>query len=185
MQRCSSLRMYSLSYNGGSCVATTTAYICQCTYPFSGSNCELTRATAAPQSACACILCPCPTPAVSSNNPCSYPNSFEQRQTSVLDLVQVCPILARTTVAALCLKTVLSATANQRSPDTTVNTVSAVTLLSFSIVSSAVVARKRALSNAPCANVTCLNGGECYMNEDGPQCTCPKPFFGERCEISE
>ncbi len=41
------------------------------------------------------------------------------------------------------------------------------------------------MSNAPCANVTCLNGGECYTDENGPQCTCPKPYFGERCELSK
>ena len=60
------------SYNGGTCVATVNAYICQCTYPYSGSNCEMALATQAAQPTCACILCPCPTPAPASNNPCLY-----------------------------------------------------------------------------------------------------------------
>lgn len=67
------------SYNGGTCVSTTNAYICQCTYPFSGSNCELTVATRAPQPVCACILCPCPTPVTTVTNPCSLQIHFDQR----------------------------------------------------------------------------------------------------------
>ncbi len=41
------------------------------------------------------------------------------------------------------------------------------------------------MSNAPCSNVTCLNGGECIVDEKGPQCTCPKPYYGDRCELSK
>lgn len=47
------------------------------------------------------------------------------------------------------------------------------------------LARKRLLTNTLCANVTCLNGGECFANENGPQCSCPSPYFGQRCEISK
>lgn len=71
--RCCEVRNYcqpSPCYNGGTCVATSNAYICQCTYPYSGSNCELTLATRPSQPTCACILCPCPTPAATSTNPC-------------------------------------------------------------------------------------------------------------------
>jgi hypothetical protein len=57
------------SYNGGSCVATTTGYLCQCSYPFTGSNCEA-AVTPAPRPVCACIICPCPTPVVNVINPC-------------------------------------------------------------------------------------------------------------------
>jgi hypothetical protein len=69
---CFSFYQLLFSYNGGTCISTTTAYICQCTYPFSGSNCEIRLATQAPQSTCACVLCPCPTPAPTATNPCSY-----------------------------------------------------------------------------------------------------------------
>ena len=47
------------------------------------------------------------------------------------------------------------------------------------------LARKRTIGNTACANVTCMNGGECVVNENGPQCTCPKPYYGARCESSE
>lgn len=46
-------------------------------------------------------------------------------------------------------------------------------------------ARKRALTNSLCSNITCLNGGECYAGEIGAQCSCPKPYFGQRCEQSK
>jgi len=67
---------FLFSYNGGTCVATSNAYICQCTYPYSGSNCEVTLATQATQPACACILCPCPTPTAAASNPCLYFRKF-------------------------------------------------------------------------------------------------------------
>ena len=47
------------------------------------------------------------------------------------------------------------------------------------------LARKRVMSNAPCSNITCLNNGECVVNEKGPECTCPKPYYGDRCELSK
>ena len=47
------------------------------------------------------------------------------------------------------------------------------------------LARKRAMSYAPCANVTCHNGGECVVSEKGPQCSCPTPYYGDRCEMSK
>ncbi|CAF4049350.1 unnamed protein product, partial [Rotaria sp. Silwood1] len=57
-------------YNGGTCIATTNAYLCQCAYPYSGSNCEIVLSTRAPQSTCACVICPCPTATVTTYNPC-------------------------------------------------------------------------------------------------------------------
>jgi hypothetical protein len=30
-----------------------------------------------------------------------------------------------------------------------------------------------------------LNGGECSVDENGAQCTCPKPYFGQHCELSK
>jgi hypothetical protein len=56
------------SYNGGSCVATTTGYLCQCSYPYTGSNCE--GVIPPPQPLCACVLCPCPSPVLTAVNPC-------------------------------------------------------------------------------------------------------------------
>ncbi len=61
---------YLFSYSGGTCVATTNAYICQCTYPYAGSNCEQTVTIRTPSNNCACILCPCPTPVPAATNPC-------------------------------------------------------------------------------------------------------------------
>ncbi|CAF1627731.1 unnamed protein product [Rotaria magnacalcarata] len=70
---CCELRNYCLPnpcYNGGSCVATTTGYLCQCSFPFTGSNCEGLITTPMPRPTCACVICPCPTPVVTVVNPC-------------------------------------------------------------------------------------------------------------------
>lgn len=85
-------------------------------------------------------------------------------------------------VVVLLFKILLNVIVNQPLLVTIVNIVSDRFVLILSSVFN--LARKRALSNAPCANVTCLNGGECYISDSGPQCTCPKPYFGERCESS-
>jgi Notch-like protein len=71
--RCCEIRNYCLPnpcYNGGSCVATSTGYICQCSFPFTGSNCETLITTPAPRPVCACVICPCPAPVVTIVNPC-------------------------------------------------------------------------------------------------------------------
>ncbi len=57
------------SYNGGSCVATTTGYLCQCSYPYTGFSCEAIIPPP-PRPACACVVCPCPTPVLTAVNPC-------------------------------------------------------------------------------------------------------------------
>ncbi|CAF3378373.1 unnamed protein product [Rotaria socialis] len=70
---CCELRNYCIPnpcYNGGSCVATTTGYLCQCSFPFTGSNCEALITTPMPRPVCACVICPCPTPVVTVVNPC-------------------------------------------------------------------------------------------------------------------
>jgi len=44
----------------------------------------------------------------------------------------------------------------------------------------------RALTSQKC-NRTCLNGGQCYIDElNGGQakCSCPNEYFGSRCEYS-
>ncbi|CAF1211241.1 unnamed protein product [Rotaria sordida] len=70
---CCEIRNYCIPnpcYNGGSCVATTTGYLCQCSFPFTGSNCETLITTPVPRPVCACVVCPCPTPVVTMVNPC-------------------------------------------------------------------------------------------------------------------
>lgn len=57
------------SFNGGSCVATTTGYLCQCSYPYTGPSCEAVIPPP-PRPACACVVCPCPAPVVTVVNPC-------------------------------------------------------------------------------------------------------------------
>ncbi|CAF2519254.1 unnamed protein product [Rotaria sp. Silwood2] len=134
-------------YNGGSCVVTTTGYICQCSFPFTGSNCETLITTPAPRPVCACIICPCPTPVVTAVNPC-LPNPCQNNGG--------CGVVQN--VARCYCPTSFTGYYCQ-------------------------FARKRAMSNALCANWTCMNSGECYVNENGPQCTCPKPYYGKRCEL--
>jgi len=71
--RCCELRNYcqpNPCYNGGTCVATYNGYLCQCTFPNSGSNCEIIIPTVAPRPTCACIICPCPLPTTNVINPC-------------------------------------------------------------------------------------------------------------------
>ncbi|CAF0870390.1 unnamed protein product [Adineta ricciae] len=134
-------------YNGGSCVATTTGYLCQCSWPYTGSNCETLITTPAPRPVCACIICPCPTPVLTVVNPC-LPNPCQNNGgCAVVQSVARC--YCPTTFTGYYCQ----------------------------------FARKRAISNAACANVTCENGGECYVNEQGPQCTCPKPYYGDRCQM--
>lgn len=42
----------------------------------------------------------------------------------------------------------------------------------------------RSLAAKAC-NQTCLNGGQCYVDERGQQrCSCSNEFYGERCELS-
>lgn len=79
----------------------------------------------------------------------------------------------------------LNAIANHLLSELIVNTVSGLNHAeSIYIVVKSPLARKRALTNSLCANITCLNGGECFANENGPQCSCPSPYFGRRCEMS-
>lgn len=79
----------------------------------------------------------------------------------------------------------LNAIVNQRLLVTTVNMVSRLFYSFTWRPISFLLARKRSLSTAPCANVTCLNGGECHTDDNGAHCTCPKPYFGERCELGK
>ncbi len=45
----------------------------------------------------------------------------------------------------------------------------------------------RSLTSNAC-NKTCLNGGQCYVDEQRggqPQCSCPNEYYGPRCEYSK
>lgn len=45
----------------------------------------------------------------------------------------------------------------------------------------------RALSSKAC-NKTCLNGGQCYIDETRggrAQCSCPNEYYGSRCELGQ
>ena len=160
--------MFVFSYNGGSCVATTTGYICQCSYPYTGSNCEILITTPAPRPVCACVICPCPVPApvVTTVNPC-LPNPCQNNGgCAVVQNVARCYCSAGFT-GYYCQFGKFNLTY--------------ILMTKFMLK----IARKRTMSSAPCVNVTCMNGGECYVNENGPQCTCPRPYYGKQCELSK
>jgi hypothetical protein len=158
---------YFSSYNGGSCVATTTGYLCQCSYPYTGPNCEGIIVTRAPQPPCACVVCPCPTPVVTVVNPC-LPNPCQNNGG--------CAVVYN---AARCYcPSSYTGYYCQFGKWKFLHSL-------FIRLPRSNLARKRVMSNAPCSNVTCLNGGECIVDEDGPQCTCPKPYYGDRCELSK
>ena len=61
--------LFYCSLNGGSCTSTTTGYLCQCQYPYTGPSCE---GIIVPRPACACVVCPCPAPVPTAVivNPC-------------------------------------------------------------------------------------------------------------------
>ena len=148
-------------------MATTTGYICQCSFPFTGSNCETLITTPAPIPFCACVVCPCPQPVVTIVNPC-LPNPCQNNGG--------CAVVQN--LARCYCPTSYSGYYCQFGKWLVSPVTSLILISTFS-------ARKRTLSNAACANVTCANGGECVVSEKGAQCTCPTPYYGDRCEMSK
>ena len=165
-------------------MTTTNAYICQCTFPNSGSNCELTISTPATRPACACILCPCPTTSAAVTNPCSWRIECVCVQFTRLLLSLGFPNPCQNNGGC---------TVNQNNAQCYCQPANTGYYCQYSklprihelLYPLVYLARKRTLSNTLCANITCKNGGECHVNDQGPQCSCPKPYFGDRCEISE
>ncbi|CAF1035730.1 unnamed protein product [Adineta ricciae] len=143
--------------NNGICTQTTTGYICSCSYPFTGTNCQQ-------------IISTTTTTTIATRAPCGG---------SCACVVIPCPMVVITNPCAPnpCQNmggcSVQNNAAKCWCPD------------SYQGYYCQFRRAARSLTSIRC-NLTCLNGGECYNDEQqGGQarCSCPNEYYGERCEL--
>lgn len=142
--------------NNGLCTQTTTGYLCSCSYPYSGTNCQqMVQTTAATTLA---TRAPC-------GNACAC-------------VVSPCPSAVVTNPCAP------NPCQNMGGCGAQTNMAQCFCANSFYGYYCQFRRNGRSLLQAAC-NKTCLNGGQCYLDEerDGQaQCSCPNEFYGSRCE---
>lgn len=147
--------------NGGQCQQTTTGYICRCSYPYTGTNCReiMTTTTTTTTTTAVATRAPCGTNCACVVNPCPTVVIYNPCVPNPCQNMGGCAVQSN---AALCYCPNL-----------------------YYGYYCQMRRSGRSLATKAC-NKTCLNGGQCYLDEtngDQPRCSCPYEFYGSRCEF--
>ncbi|CAF0950672.1 unnamed protein product [Rotaria sordida] len=144
--------------NNGLCTQTTSGYICSCTFPYTGTNCQQVITTTTTTTTTVATRPPCGNACACIVTPCPFVIVTNPCVPNPCQNMGGCAVQNR---AARCW-------------------------CSDGYQGYYCQFRRsaRSLISKTC-NKTCLNGGQCYIDEQKggqPQCSCPNEYYGPTCE---